>query len=117
MRARGSTCFESSRRRPVSIGWLIRVLTSKISSFATSLGACTRGCTVAMLTLVLPIFSGTAVGIDLDPSLGHQHRPVAHFGGREHVLRFGKPDASRDAGSTAQRGELKAAHEGDWVSR
>src|ERR1700691_5179202 len=105
MRSRGMTCFESSRRRPVSIGWLIRVLTSKISSLATSLGACTRGCTVTMLTFVLSIFSGAAIGIDLDPGLGHQHRPVAHLGCREHNGPFGKSGTSRDAGPGPRWGD------------
>src|SRR2546430_2447543 len=66
---------------------------------------------------LLPKLSGAPVDIDLDPGLGHQHGPVAHFGRREHILRLGQPDASRDAGSPALRGELKAADHDDWGSR
>src|SRR6266542_1274076 len=105
---RGMTLPWSSCRSPVSIGWLIRVLTENTSPLAAALGTCTRG-VGANIPHLLP--SLASVGGNLDPGFGHQQCTVVHLRHRQDVLWFGEANTRRYAGLAAlwdevERGDL-----------
>src|SRR6516225_10511337 len=97
-----------SCRRPVSISWLIRALTWKISPFVAVLGTCTRGMGLILFCLTPSSRSGAAISGDVNPGLGHQQRAIIHLGKAYDILRLGKADARRDARLAALREEMKS---------
>src|SRR5437868_5289901 len=111
MMSRGMALPTLSRRNPVSMTWLIRVLISITSPFLALAGATMRVCGTGLSSGVVET---GGLGDD-DVGAARPERAVAHAGDSRYALRAGEPDARLYSRRTGARPEMEAHHVGNRV--
>src|SRR6059058_489276 len=111
MMSRGMALPMLSRRNPVSMTWLIRVLISITSPLRALAGATMRVCGTGLSSGVVET---GGLGDD-DIGAARPERAVAHAGDSRYALRAGEPDARLNPRHTGPRPQMEAHHVGNRV--
>src|SRR5262245_54973341 len=104
MMSRGMALPTLSRRKPVSMTWLIRVLISTTSPLRALAGTTMR---VAGMVASSGVVQAGGLGDD-DVGTARPERAVAHLGDSRYALRAREPDAGLYARHAGPRSQMEA---------